>query len=426
MRSAADRSTLRAAGGTGHDPAQRGAQRVIFPLLDPLRAIAAIAILVVHVAIFSDAFDDPIYGRLVAHLDIGVPFFFVLSAFLLYRPFVAARVSGQGRGSLGSYARRRFWRIAPAYWAALSIAAIVPGMAGAFSGNWWVYYGLLQNYPVYTRTGTCAVDGFRCALPPTWTLAIEVGFYAVLPLIVLTTARISRMGIRIGWLGPELAFFALLSVISVAIQGLTVDTDLKTWLFFSPLGRAWWFALGLALASASVAAARRSEPIAVVDWLRRHPGPPVALAALFYVGASEFMLEPGPSLNFRLGDRLPYLAEYVLFGLVAALCLLPIVFTPEAKNGLYRRLLGHRWLAWLGLISYGIFLWQFPVLIGLIDIDAASILPIPDFPALLLLTFVGTLVCAALSFYLLERPIMRRVRSGNWPLGLASRLRSDS
>ena len=116
-----------------------------FPLFDSLRGLAAISILFVDVGIFTDAFGDTWHGRLVAHLDIGVPFFFLLSAFLLYRPFVAARVRNVGRPAFGGYARRRFLRIAPAYWAVLTIAAIVPGMAGAFTGNWWSTTGCFRT-----------------------------------------------------------------------------------------------------------------------------------------------------------------------------------------------------------------------------------------------------------------------------------------
>ena len=167
-----------------HGPLQAPRSHQQFPLFDSLRALAAISILVVHVGVVSGVFAQW-YGRYVAHLDIGVPFFFLLSAFLLYRPFVAARVEGRDYGSLRTYARRRFIRIMPAYWAVLTISAVVPGMAGAFSGNWWVYYGLLQSYPVYTREGECAVDVFRCGVPPAWSLAVEVMFYAVLPLFAL-------------------------------------------------------------------------------------------------------------------------------------------------------------------------------------------------------------------------------------------------
>jgi peptidoglycan/LPS O-acetylase OafA/YrhL len=55
-------------------------------------------------------------------------------------------------------------------------------------------------------------------------------------------------------------------------------------------------------------------------------------------------------------------------------------------------------------VSYGIFLWQFPVLIFLLDAGVRTFVP------LTLLTFTITVGCAAVSYYLLERPLMRRVR----------------
>jgi peptidoglycan/LPS O-acetylase OafA/YrhL len=384
-----------------------------FPLLDSLRALSAIAILVVHVAIFSDAIDDPIYGRLVSHLDIGVPFFFLLSAFLLYRPFVAARAAGAPRRSFRVYGVRRFWRIAPAYWAALTISAIVPGMAGAFTGNWWVYYGLLQNLPVYTVHGVCATDVYRCALPTTWTLAIEIAFYALLPLFVLLTAWLTSRSPRIHWLRIELALVAALFIVSVYIQGMRIDSDFKQWLFFSPLGRGWWFALGLAMAAIWVSADRGESRHRVIEWMSRNATAVAAGAVALYVAACEAL--PQEFLAFRFGDRLPYLIQYVLFGVIAALLVVPLVFRdPSREPGLYRSALAHPALSWLGKISYGIFLWQFPVLIGLMDIDATSAVPLPEFPSLLILTLAGTIICAAASYYLLERPLMRRFGSSHW------------
>jgi peptidoglycan/LPS O-acetylase OafA/YrhL len=372
-----------------------------FPLLDPLRGLAAISVLLVHTGIFSDALDDPGYGRLLAHLDIGVPFFFLLSAFLLYRPFVEARIAGTERTSFTDYGKRRFVRIAPAYWAVLTIAAIVPGMAGAFSGNWWVYYGLLQNYPVYEPTGTCAVNPFRCGVPIAWTLSIEVFFYLTLPLFVLAMAWLGARWRR-GWLRLELVVVALLTAISIVIQSSTPKGDLHTWLYFSPLGRGWWFGLGLALAAISVEASRRPREPAFVKWLRRNPGLPVLGGVLLYV-ATSVVVVPAPSMAFPIVAISSYVAQYLLFGVIAALILLPAIFGADG-GGLVRRALRHRTLIWLGLVSYGIFLWQFPVLIFLIDAGVEGFVP------LTVLTFGLTVACAAVSFYLLERPLMRRVR----------------
>jgi peptidoglycan/LPS O-acetylase OafA/YrhL len=375
-----------------------------FPLLDPMRALAAISILIVHTAYFSKAHLDAVYGQFLAHLDIGVPFFFLLSAFLLYRPFVVARVEDTERTPFWEYAKRRFVRIAPAYWAALTIAAIIPGLAGAFSGNWWVYYGLLQSFPVYDPTGTCAVDPFRCGIPVAWSLTVEVLFYVLLPFIVLAMAW---LGSR--WRGRpltlEFGLVAVLTAVSIWIQGSVPIGDAHTFLFFSPFGRGWWFGLGLALAAISVHVARRRSEPAAIDWVRRHPGVPVICGIAIYAIVVVTILGPTPSLAFPVIEIKAYLAQYLLFGVIAALILLPAIFGTDG-GGLTRRVLAHRSLVWLGLISYGIFLWQFPVLILVFD-DVG----IQGFLPLTVMTLGLTIACAAASYYLLERPLMRRVRS---------------
>jgi peptidoglycan/LPS O-acetylase OafA/YrhL len=69
--------------------------------------------------------------------------FFALSGFLLYRPYLAARLAGRPQPSTRSFLRRRWLRILPAYWVALTVLAIWPGLPGVFTGDWWRYYGLL-------------------------------------------------------------------------------------------------------------------------------------------------------------------------------------------------------------------------------------------------------------------------------------------
>jgi len=377
-----------------------------FPLFDSLRAVAAIAILVVHVAIFTGGYSDSWHGRLVAHLDIGVAFFFLLSAFLLYRPFVAARRRHGDRPAFSGYARRRFLRIAPGYWAVLTIAAIVPGMAGAFSGNWWVYYGLLQNYPVFTPEGTCAVDPYRCAIPPAWSLSIEVFFYAVLPFFVVAMASLAKLWRGRAWLVPEIAVLTLISIASFAIQSHVPLTDLETVLFFSPVGRGWWFALGLGLAALSVWAQERDPEPKAVALVTNHPWVPWLGALVAYLWLAWVVMDPAPTSSFPLGDLGQYKIQFVAFGVIALLVVLPATFGAHRRDPI-RRLLAHPILTWLGLISYGIFLWQFPVLIALLDAGVPDWWPARQFPLLVVLTLAGTIVCAAISFYALERPLMR-------------------
>jgi len=91
---------------------------------------------------------------------------------------------------------------------------------------------------------------------------------------------------------------------------------------------------------------------------------------------------------------------------IAALVLFPAIFG-DRGSGLPRRFLAHRSLAWLGLISYGIFLWHFPILYALVQGGILGWWPSMAFPVLALTTFAITLVCATLSYYLVERPLMR-------------------
>ncbi len=384
-----------------------------YPRFDSLRALAAISILVVHVGIFTGGFEVW-YKQLFAHLDIGVPFFFLLSGFLLYRPMLASRVIGLPRQRLRDYARNRFMRIFPAFWVVLTIAAIVPGMYGAFTENWWVYYLLLDNYPIYTAQGTCAVNPFDCGLPQAWSLGLEVAFYIALPFFAWLISLLYRRPLRLPWLASNLWVLALISFASFWIQSSLPVSDLDQWLFYSPLGRGWWFALGMAIAALSVHQQQRGSVARPLDWLATNPAASWGLAIAAYAGASLLVLEPGPSLNFPTTGQGLYLFEFGLFGLVAALVLIPVVFDPEGR-GLPQRLLQHRLLIWLGLISYGIFLWHFPVLAWLIELGMLDLPARLQFPLLGITTFALTVLLASASYYLLEKPLMLWTRSRSKP-----------
>jgi len=403
-----------------------------FPLFDSLRAVAALSIVFVHAALFSGVFPGASYRGIVAHLDIGVAIFFVISGFLLYRPFLAARILGAPGTPIHVYARRRFLRIAPAYWLALTALAIFPGVYGAFSHNWWAYYGLLQNYPIYTRAGGCAdlYGSFNCGIAPAWSLAVEVFFYAVLPFFALLMASLTGRLARRRWLWVELAVLAGLSACSVWIQDLRIHGSAGTYFFFSPLGRAWWFALGMALAAVSVWVQERGRKPAALRILERHPAVPWAAAATLYLLGALWLFDPVPTLAGPAVPLHEYVGEYLLFGLVAGLVVVPAVFG-DRPGGLPRRLLQHRIPAWLGLISYGIFLWHFPILFALQKSRVAHWWPAQPYPVLLAATLAITIPCAALSYYLVERPLMRLKyrRGGHAPprgaLGVPERARAS-
>ena len=206
-------------------------------------------------------------------------------------------------------------------------------------------------------------------------------------------------------------------MVSFWIQTWYPGKDVERWFFYSPLGRGWWFGVGLALAAVSVKLADGSGA-ALRARLSRRPrwAEASAVTAIgLYILACAFVLEPRPSLAVPFFvDQTTYLIECVLVGLIAAFAVLPAIFDRDG-GGPYRRILANRTLTWLGLISYGIFLWQFPVIIGLVDLGLVDGSGAWDFPLLLVATFAGTVVCATLSYYLLELPLMRRFRSGPSP-----------
>ena len=174
-----------------------------FPLIDSLRALAALSVLVYHTGYASLASFVAWYGPVVGHLDVGVPLFFAISGFLLYRPFFAARYRGAERPRTRDYMRRRVLRIVPAYWLALTVLAIYPGLTGVFGSDWWRYYGFLQIYSLDTILG---------GLPQTWSLAVEASFYLALPFYAIAIGRICRGRDRRATVAIELAALALLAL----------------------------------------------------------------------------------------------------------------------------------------------------------------------------------------------------------------------
>jgi len=150
-----------------------------FPLLDGVRALAALSIVLLHVGDATGFARTSRLGAFTARMDAGVALFFVLSGFLLYRPFVASRLEARPAPSAGRYLRRRLLRIVPAFWVAMLVMGAL-GWISVLNGDWWRYFGFLQNLSVETVLG-----GIR----PAWSLCVEMSFYLVLPLWALGAAR---------------------------------------------------------------------------------------------------------------------------------------------------------------------------------------------------------------------------------------------
>lgn len=373
-----------------------------FPLVDSLRAIAAIAVVGTHTAFFAGAYADGTdLGLWLSRLDAGVAVFFVISGFLLYRPFVKAHLDERPLPATGPYAWRRFLRIAPAYWVALTGAVLLLDLPGVFSTEGIAtYYGYAQTYREHTIGG---------GLTPAWSLCVEIAFYAFLPLWAAAIARTAR-GDRASRVRAHAIGIAGLAIVAVAWNVfLVAGSDavrVTPWLLALP---AFWdhFAVGMGLAVLSVSLGDRPQRGPVLRLLDRAPGVAWLVAGGAYavvstqVGVGQVFF--GPTTG---GD---YLLRHWLYAVIGAGLVLPAVLGDPAR-GTVRRVLAWAPLAWLGLISYGIFLWHTTGLSllhrwGLSDVSFGH-------PYLLWGVFgVGFgIVLGAASYYVVERPALQLKR----------------
>ena len=360
-----------------------------FPLFDGLRAIAVLSVVVTHTALLSGANELAWYGKYTARLDVGVTIFFLISGFLLYRPFVAAHLDGQHGPRIPDYARRRFLRIVPAYWLALTILSIYPGLVQMWSDHSWVYYLFLQNYNAIWTLG---------GLQPAWSLAVEAAFYIALPFVAFALWRAGAGMTRAGRVRLQLTAIAGLGIASFVLRALTPDSQLHVTL----AGTFDWFALGMLLAVVSAALAGR-EP-GVVRFLRHWPSSAWVVAlVLFWFTSTQLGL--GGDLYFRVTTE-QNLAQHALYGAIAFFLLLPAVFAGDG-DGVPRRVLRNRVVAWIGLISYGIFLWHHPIAVKLTELHDRGLFGSFRMLGITAATLAIAIACATLSYYLVERPILR-------------------
>jgi peptidoglycan/LPS O-acetylase OafA/YrhL len=389
-----------------------------FPALDGCRAVAALGVLVNHVGVLSGYNGrNPELGQFIARADVGVSIFFVLSGFLLWRPIVVDRLTGAPGRDVGTYLRRRFLRIFPAYWFALTIVAFVL-RAPAFSEPHSIvaHYLLLQVYDPNQVVGG--------PIQQSWTLATEISFYLFLPVWawVMSGRRVGAVAstpqrrLQVELVGvAALWLFAMSLKVGVLAAGMngTLFGQVNTWLPF----RLDEFALGMGLAVVSAwwsTGGRR-----VPDLLRRNVVTVASWAvgaAVFWVTCTQLDLPLSPILTGRQA-----LEMRALYSFAALFLILPAVFT-AARPGPARGLLANRLAVWLGLISYGIYLWH--EAFQDLYLRWSGQLPLQaSFVRMFAVTLALSLVAGAVSWYLVERPTISwgrraglpRVRPGDPP-----------
>jgi peptidoglycan/LPS O-acetylase OafA/YrhL len=339
------------------------------PTLDGLRGLAVLAVVAFH----------------AGHLDggyLGVDLFFTVSGFLITRLILDDL--GRGRFSLATFWGRRARRLLPALWLLLAVLILLsPWLVERSTGlslrrsvvataiyiaNWWQLSGPASYWEAF---------GTPSPLNHTWSLAIEEQFYVLWPVVAVVVWKLARRPAR-----------ALLAVAGVAV----VASVAAQWLLFEPgtdgarsyLGTDTRAASILVGCGAAILLWTRSHRVAPAVWHWLHLVAPFALVAIV---VAWFVGRPGPWL---------YRGGFPVLALAAALILASSVApTPSRLN----RALGWAPLVLIGQVSYGIYLWHWPVftLLGPEQLHVEGW-------QLLVSRLAITAVLVAISYVLIERP----------------------
>ncbi len=403
--------------------------------LDGMRALAAYGVLATHTGFNTGrSLDSGPFAPLLARLDFGVTVFFLLSGFLLYRPFAASAIAGTRAPDVRRFYLRRALRILPAYWLAVLVTLSWLSERSADGGDYASYLLLVQTYNHHNLDPS---------LTQMWTLVVEISFYAVLPPLALAVRGRRGGGSAVG---RQLAL--LLGLVAIAVgsgiaahQGWHAGQESLIWL----PANLDWFAAGMALAllsclPAAGAAGRvgaagiagridaagasgrvgaagisgRVEAVANrVAGLAREvaeaPGTCWAIGGLLFWTAT---LPVGGPRNLLVPTGWEWTAKHWLYALAALALLLPLTL---GSGGLIGRLLASAPMRLLGQLSYGVYLWHLPLLLA-IQRGLGQHTFGGHFVQLFLLTGLAATAVAALSWFGMERPLLRlgsRSRGGN-------------
>lgn len=333
------------------------------PEIDGLRGLAVLPVVLYHAHVpgFGGGF-------------VGVDVFFVISGYLITGLILGDL--NQGRFSLVHFYERRVRRILPALGLVAAVCLVVawlvylPNEFLGFSRSLAALCVFSTNFLFWQESGYFDAPAEEKPLLHTWSLAVEEQFYLLFPLGLLLALRFARVRVHV-----VIAALGLLSfVLSVwATQHVPIAN-----FFLLPM-RAWELFLGAGLALAG-----RQQPRRV--WVAE-------LAAL--VGLACVLVAVT-----TFNERTPFPGwAAVLPCLGAAL----VIWSTQHNDTFSRRALSHRWPVHIGLLSYSLYLWHWPLLVFSRRILDRS-LTTPETAFVLGASFVLSWI----SWRLVEQPVRKR------------------
>jgi peptidoglycan/LPS O-acetylase OafA/YrhL len=377
--------------------------------IEGMRAIAACSILVFHSTQLFVVGNVAVFGMLAVAgkpLWLGVTCFFVLSGFLLYRPFAAAILSGAALPSIRRYFRHRILRIVPAYWVILAVTGFVLGAAmldpatsqtGFFTGHMHLFALdalLIQEYaPSTIGTG----------IMPAWSLAAEAVFYVLLPLLALgayrAARRVNHPRARLG-----LALLPAATLEAIGVVGHVMDSYLlpgQVGSFTAGwhsvidrgfLGQADGFAWGMFVAV--LVCESRAGRLSIPTRHRR-----LVLEAVLVLGALAMLMLARPLATLAFPAPFALLLAYIALHQQ----------TEGVRRPVLIRVLGSRPLVAAGLASYSVFLWNVPVyaIMGRVGLVFPGY---SGYPLTLAILAILTGACSYVTYRFVEAPAIRFAR----------------
>jgi peptidoglycan/LPS O-acetylase OafA/YrhL len=366
-----------------------------FPALDGIRALAVAAVIGTHAAFWTYRYGRGPGAGMLTRLDSGVALFFVLSGFLLSRPWLVAAATGKPGPLLRVYLWRRALRILPVYWVAVTFAFFVlHDNRNVTAADWLRQASFTQIYHL---------GWMRAGLTQTWSLCTEVAFYLVLPVFGVLALAWSR---RFGW-NPALLLIVCTVLVAATTawyvwihnEGWSAFTSANLWL----PGYLSWFAGGIGMAIIEVHLthhpARSQGRWRLAHDLGASPGSCWVIALGLFVVAATPIAGPRTVGLITTGEAI---TRNLLYLGLAVMIVWPAVFGPRTwANAIF----ANRPMRKVGELSYSIFLLHLVVLEGAMNVLGYRLFT-GSATAVFGLTLAGSIVLSAISFRLVERPAM--------------------